>query len=567
MDFLRRTINQIKTQLGTLSISGKLVLILLMVIMTGAILQMARYAAEREMVVLLNQDFTEDELNTIANQLSQWEEKFEIKGNRIWVPQSSQKKLISRLAYKELLPEDTSEGWSYILENNDMFSSESSREDGKKIILQKMLARTIADSYPEVDKATVYINKGNKRRLNNITPAATASVSVTLNQGASSSRKLASSIAALVSGAVNRLKRENVQVIVNGKLIAVSGADDELASEYLEEKAKNEDYYRSKIINSLPPGINAIVQVDVALQNTASETHTKRIAGDGEGSLIVKKEESTRETSSSSGTKQEEPGLVANAAGAGRNNGGMLQKESSEQSESSKQVYPGSTEKIEVTGKGGIKEITASVSIDESYFKDKAKLESGSEEEPDIELVKVVTTREITKIKQIVMRAIGLRETEDESCVVVGTYWAPGVTASSGGVGGGGVGGGGGADRAKSLSVSGLAGRYGKHIAVSSLALISLFMMLMMVKKGSTTIEMDEEEAAVIMSGKKPAEALSLEESNLVEGIDDSGLLSGMELDRDVVRTQQVLEQIKTMVSESPADAANLVGKWIAQDI
>jgi flagellar biosynthesis/type III secretory pathway M-ring protein FliF/YscJ len=36
-----------------------------------------------------------------------------------------------------------------------------------------------------------------------------------------------------------------------------------------------------------------------------------------------------------------------------------------------------------------------------------------------------------------------------------------------------------------------------------------------------------------------------------------------MELDEDALRAQQMVEQVKTMVSENPDAAANLVKRWL----
>jgi flagellar biosynthesis/type III secretory pathway M-ring protein FliF/YscJ len=39
--------------------------------------------------------------------------------------------------------------------------------------------------------------------------------------------------------------------------------------------------------------------------------------------------------------------------------------------------------------------------------------------------------------------------------------------------------------------------------------------------------------------------------------------LDGMEMDEDAVRTQQMLDQVTTMVKENPEGAASLVKRWL----
>ena len=113
---------------------------------------------------------------------------------------------------------------------------------------------------------------------------------------------------------------------------------------------------------------------------------------------------------------------------------------------------------------------------------------------------------------------------------------------------------------------SGVLGNYGKQIAVSLLAMISLFMVLKMVRKASGPIDLSDEEAAAVMVGKKPMDVLGVEDSNIIDDEGAVGLLSGLELGEDAVRSQQMLEQIQEMVRESPGAASTLVGKWVSQN-
>jgi flagellar biosynthesis/type III secretory pathway M-ring protein FliF/YscJ len=43
-------------------------------------------------------------------------------------------------------------------------------------------------------------------------------------------------------------------------------------------------------------------------------------------------------------------------------------------------------------------------------------------------------------------------------------------------------------------------------------------------------------------------------------------VLAGMELDEDAVKTQQMLEQVSTMVKDNPEAAASLVKRWLNRD-
>jgi hypothetical protein len=242
--------------------------------------------------------------------------------------------------------------------------------------------------------------------------------------------------------------------------------------------------------------------------------------------------------------------------------GGSSRKESSEEGTSRSEVHPGFEHVREKTPQGGVSSLTAVVNIPLAYFEALAKRESGSEEEPSAAAVKVIEERERPILKQKVMRAVGLKGAEYEDCVFVGSYWAGGLAPLGGELSGGGDGTG---EVAEAGMMAGVFTQYGKHIAVSALAMLALFMVLMMVRKASGPAEVTEEEAAM-MIGKKPPDAMSIEDSNIEDGEGTAGLLAGVELDEEVVRSQQMLEQIKQMVSDSPEAGARLVSKWMAQD-
>ena len=561
MEFLRRTITQIKGQLGNLTSSQRLAIALLLVLMGVAIVWMAQVSSQRLMVPLLNQPFTEDEMARIMQKLDQWQVRYEQKGDRIMVPKARQSELLTKLSWEELLPNDTSVGWSYLLEDTDIWTPESVRKSKEKIILQGELARSI-EEFPGVEKAKVFINKGDERRLNNVTPVASAAVFIESAAGGSGTRRLAATIAGFVSAANNRMKRQDVKVAIDGVIVPVAAEGDELSSDYLDEKAKFEQYYRDKIFAVLPMK-DALVQVDAKLQNTKTHEQTNTIAPVDEGSLVVTTDETSREETSEDIDQQQEPGYTANVSEP-FNAAGTSQSHSSEDATAKRTVLPGSTTITKETPMGGIREdLTASVSIPLAYFEALGKRDT--EEELTPELLKTIIDRELPGLKEAVMLAIGLAGSEYEDHVVVGTYWAGGVVPQNTGPAGPNAGNA--AEASAAAGIAGMATRYGKHIAISALAMISMFMVLRMVRKAGATTDMTETEAVTLMAdGKRPPSALSIEESNVPEGEDAGGLLAGLELEEGAVRSQQMLQQIRDMVQESPEAAATLVGKWVGEN-
>ena len=107
------------SQLGQLTASQTIAIVLLVVVMCGAIWVMTDFAAQREMVPLLNQQMSQTSRSQIIRKLETWDEQFELKGEIILVHKSKQRKLLAMLLYEGLLPEDTSVGFLSLLEDTD----------------------------------------------------------------------------------------------------------------------------------------------------------------------------------------------------------------------------------------------------------------------------------------------------------------------------------------------------------------------------------------------------------------------------------------------------------------
>ncbi len=565
MEFLRRAIQQVKRQLKGLGLSERLVLVLLLVIMCGAIYVMVQYSSQRQMVPLLDQSISENARMRIVRKLKGWNEKYQEKGDRIMVPASRRDDLFALLAYEELLPSDTSVGFMSILkEKGNVWMPKYQHEDRQKIYLQMELARSIS-KFPVVSKTDVFINVDNKLSINRIGTAASASIRIETEGEVRSKRKLASTIAAFVSGANPRMRRENVEVIIDGNLVAVAAEGEEMSSEYLEKKVAVEKRLREQILGALPVIDNLRVQVNASLLNSTTKVRKLEIADEGKGSAIFPEEKQSRETKSSTAQQNQEPGVAANTTTQSSNTAGATQSDTTEENTTKNKVVPGSINTEIYTPAGGVtkEELTAVVSVPLAYIEEYVKNSlTDKTKQPDKASIDAAKAVLLPDFKKIVMGAVGLIEGKHDKQVVVTTYWAQGTTSNASGQSG--VPGGPEAAAGGGSTFVGITSRYGKHIAVSALALISLFMVLMMVRKASGPIDITEEDASAMMSaGPKPMEALGMEESNIVDGEDPGGLLAGVELDDRAIRSQQVLEQVRDMIREEPEVAATLINKWL----
>jgi flagellar biosynthesis/type III secretory pathway M-ring protein FliF/YscJ len=101
---------------------------------------------------------------------------------------------------------------------------------------------------------------------------------------------------------------------------------------------------------------------------------------------------------------------------------------------------------------------------------------------------------------------------------------------------------------------------YAREIAIGTLALVSLFMVATLVRKGGPAPALA---AAGAAEPRQPPPFLQANEEIAGEAGDGDPMLDGMELDEDAVRTEQMLNQVQTMVKENPDAAAALVKRWL----
>lgn len=569
MGFFSRVIAIIKQHTANLNRTERALIGTLGIVIIASFFYLASVASNKEMVPLLDQDISEEQIQTIVNKLNFWnmEEMYELKGNQILVPKTQRWKIFYKLSEAEAMPVDMSVGFEKLLQDENVFTSESVRKDQRQVVLQNVLARTI-ESFNGVSKATVIINPGSERKLINITPESSAAVSIETNGRLGNRKSTASSIAALVSGAVNRLKRENVKVVIDGSLVAIAPDGQDYDSDVIEALAQVEKYYYTKVfdvVRKFSP--DAVVQVDLKLDKSRKTEETSKVLADGEGTLIY---ETTKKSVEDESTNQEvnrEPGLVANVSNTG-SGANVTSQQRSEINDKNQEALPGrSITTIETPpGEVPLASRTATVLLPWSYFKGVAMARLGLEGTVTAEQVNSIIPDELLRIKNMVLPAMGLTDVAYADNVTVDYYWGDEVASALAAGGDAAAGAQAGEDQqvAGMLAAGGILSRYGKEIAISVLAVFAMIMALVMVRKAVGPPEIIiEEETPEAMVGKDPMDAFGLEDANLDS--EDGALLAGLELGEEAVRSQQILEQIRNLVNENPDMAASLLTKWVKQ--
>ncbi|MFQ5489586.1 MAG: hypothetical protein ACE5GE_02590 [Phycisphaerae bacterium] len=545
MEALRQLLHGLGRQLGMMSRSQQMVVVLCGVIVAGSLLWLTQWSARPRLVPLLDQPMTAEEMSAAVAQLQAMRTDFEEVGDRIFVKPGERRRLQRELLTRGGLPQDTSLGFENLLKDQSPFQPESINRRNFQIALQNELAAVIAED-PTVSRATVFINASSQRKLgarSNLVP--TASVDVSTSSGASMGHGQVMGMANLVSGAVAGLSPHNVRVIVNGRPRTIPGPEDDIGFGLLEQKKKNEKHLEDKIRDQLAyiPGVK--VAVSVELETTRKRTQLTDYT-DPEPKTDTTKTEETN-----SGSAGSEAGVSPNTGTAltGSAGGASTSKE-----ESSTEFFKRDVTRVETMEQVPmvVKRAMASINIPRSYFVSVFSAQDSEASSPSDDDLKVLIDIEKLRVKAAVKRVL---QTDDEDAVQVD--WFPDLAPEHPGqfaespiyaAGGG--------EEAEG-TVATLTG-YAPTVGMVGLAVGSLLMMFMLVRKSGRSIDMLPPE---LEAPADPDEVQTMDAALLSEGA-----LVGQEVDEQTLRFQNYTEQVAKMVDEDPDTAAELLQRWAEQD-
>jgi flagellar biosynthesis/type III secretory pathway M-ring protein FliF/YscJ len=445
-----------------------------------------------------------------------------------------------------MLPNDLHSIFDEVNKNLNPFSSPTEREASYNQAREMMLSQLIS-RFPNVADAQVLISAKDERRVEgSVLPS--ASIVIKLRDSVENPKNLVIAAADAVAHAVAGLTRGHIAVIVGDREIPVPDADnDPLAtgSELMDMKVKEEALEAQKIYTQFSYIPNLLVSVSVQIDNqtTARQTHT--YDKDAIVSKPVSESTKTEETSTTSAGAAD-PGVGANTGSPisiATSGGGGGATSSTTEDKSEYQNFP--SEKTESTqipaGKDTI--LAATVRVPRSYFVNAYK-STNNGKDPDDAALQTEMTTELASIRTGVKTLLGLKADEDLSVEMYPDLPMGGTmvmaTASS----------------ALSSPVGSVTA-YGKQIGIGVLAVVSLFMMSSMVRKAAP---------APVVAPSAPASppsVLSAAEGLAGEVGMSNAALDGVEMDEDAVKTQQMLDQVTTMVKENPEGAAALVKRWL----
>jgi flagellar biosynthesis/type III secretory pathway M-ring protein FliF/YscJ len=287
------------------------------------------------------------------------------------------------------------------------------------------------------------------------------------------------------------------------------------------------------------------VKISVSVNMTATQTQSKSIDPGG----VIQKEKRTNTRNESEPVPSP---AVATEPGAQPNTGASIDQAAQpqiagertrEENDTEYEILAGSETKTSSKPAGEITPLGAAVRVPRSYFVNMAKALSNSTADPAMATLQPVIDGELERIRNEVASCTAIK---DPQAVVVSMYNDfPSPTHAA-------------ADAAPTGTIVATLNSYGKEIAIGLLALVSLFMVSTMVRKGAAP-------APIVTQPATPRETPNLDAGITIAGVVGEGdpMLDGMELDQDAVRTQQMLDQVSTLVGENPDAAANLVKRWL----
>jgi flagellar M-ring protein FliF len=419
MDWLKNWTAQIQAQMAGLTVSQKMLMASLAVIIAAALFIVSLYAGQPEMVPLIDQASTPGERASITGYLQSRNIRYKVEGDRVLVAADSRLDALAALQMQELLPEDTSHGFSSLIEKQSWWQSSEQNRQLYMIALQNELSR-IVSSMRGVSGAKVIISQPRETGFDMTHRRPSASVNVEMKGGALN-QKVADAIAGLVAGAVAEMTPEDVTVIdaVAGRQFRTSDSDELVPGDFLELVQLQEKIYREKIASALGYIPKVIVAVNVEIE--ARQRHTDSTSYDKDKSVtLVTRERSKSQTSTEPGAGGE-PGVRANTGVdiAGSTQPGREQ--SIEETESEFDPYAGMTHE-KIFDPGGLPtRVSATINVPRSYFVAiyKQRRPDSAETEPTDTELQSLFQENLDRIKRQVEP---LLTTKQEGQVVVDVY-------------------------------------------------------------------------------------------------------------------------------------------------
>ena len=544
MDFLKAQTTYIAEQFRGLSLSQRIAIGLLLVVLLAGVSQMMRWAGQADWMPLLDQPFNPDQIRRVRAELQVAGVKTKVEGDRVLIHgnEEDRQRLQAVLAQRGAMPGDTSLGYGTLIKDSSVFVSNQEARWRQNRGLEAELSAVLS-RFQGISDARVFIDKPQKRGLGRTESGARASVHVTLDGDQTLHKRQVTAIANFVAGAVRGMSVADVKITDGSQHYRPPDPKSSIPSDMLDMQRDMEDHYTRKIYDQLGFIDGLVVNVHVKLRDVDERTENREVG----------KAEPLKETSET----QETTG-VATAAGPGvlpnqnRSITDTSQAPSNSREKTSVEFNPDRDTKLTHTNKpaGYPERLTASVNVPQSYIENIFRKRQGLDDSAAVEpaQVETIAAGELAKIQQQVKT---LLQVESDDQVAVQAYYD-----SPSGIGTVST-----ADSA--IGFVAMAKDYGPHVGLGLLALFSFLAVFRIAKRAQASVgplktaAESATAAAVTSLGGGP---MTVGEA---EGMHSA--MIGHEVDEGLVRTQQIVDQIGELVNEDATSAASIVRGWLQE--
>lgn len=559
MDFLSKYMAQIRGYLVGLTVSQKILIGLLVVIMLGTTFLVVSFSGKPEMVELLPQSLSAEEISTITSYLK-GKHQYEVSGQKIMVPVEHAYVIRGELAAAQALPKDTTAAFTALTNQNDWIMPDASAERRWNLAKQEVLAKVIRN-FPYVTDATVMIAKGERAGLgrNAVPTSASVWVKTRSTDGLSQAQLLA--IVDLVKGSVAGLKREDITVTDGTRSYRAPSEDVPMPADVLSWKKTLEDYYSAKLVNLFANMGDIRIAVNVTPDMSAKTVRKEK--WDPTVVKAPKRETSKEDTSTDGAAPGGQPGVqpnvgaVAVSSGGPRSSRSMTETTTDNENKFSNEI----TNSILPAG-SEIKDLMASISVPRSTFVSIYRRANKDEKaEPDDAALATVIKEHGERMQRQAMNALGLKIADSVRVDWFDDSYMPhldptGKTSDS--------------FLAKTGTVGVIAAQYAKHAVLGGVAVFAILMMLMMVRRASAGTTVAEADPAIFFGEggrkrKEGAQHLDVDDEMIGEAGEGEAVLTGIELDDETLASRKMVDEVSKMIKDNPENAATLVKKWMTK--
>jgi len=569
MEILQRYLARVQAQLKGLTISQRLLVGLLVVVMAGTIYFLVLWSAKPEMVALNPLPMSAEEISRAETYLKSSKYQYEVVGDKIMVPAEKVYAITGAMLAAQVLPNDTTAIMARLIENDNFFKPDAQKVREWTWATQETLAR-ILRLFPYIENSNVIIARGERPGLGRAAVPSSASVWVKVRGGESLTPKQVVAIVDIVRRAVPGLGREDVTLSDGKQSYRVPSDDTPMSSDLLEFKRAYEEGLERKLymmfgdIPSVKIAVNAVP--DMSVRTIRQTEYSPK-------PVKAPLEETERKHTTEGGGSGGEPGLKPNVGATVENSGGRRTTQETNDSTTKNMVKIGETETATHSPAGTQwKNTTASISIPRSYLvacyrrvtKDaKFKDLSVDPDDEDQEFKQLVATQ-IKTAKDRAATAIGITEENgiwvdwfDDTIVLRSTDPVM-LTSNRDGM-------------------AALVAQYAKQGMLALVAIGALGMMLMMVRRAVPAKAEADVNSNVFFGGaangngngrrrRNDRGQLEVTDDDVVgEANEGDAVLTGIELDDETLQSRKMVDEVSTMIKENPENAASLVKRWLAK--